>query len=109
MKGIHIEREIVELTIVISNRTVGIAIKGDDVVDKIPNLSIVGMEDMCAIGMDIDSFYLFTIEVSAQMRSLINNETGFSGLLRAIGKCSTVQSCSYNDIVVMGKHVYLQI
>ena len=62
--GVHIERQIIELALIVSYWRVGIAVKLYNRVHEIPHFLIGGMEDVCAILMHINAFDLLTIDVA---------------------------------------------
>ena len=50
------------------------------------------MENMGTIFMYIDTFYGFTIHITAKMWTFVYNETSFASLFCLIYKCCTKQS-----------------
>ena len=60
----------VQLPVIIGNRTVGKTIEGGKPGDIIPDLLIIGMENMCTVFMHVDSLHLLCIYISLNMRTL---------------------------------------
>jgi hypothetical protein len=46
-----------------------VPVKGYNFIHEVPDSFVIGVEDMGAIFMDVDSFNLLAEEISAQMRS----------------------------------------
>ena len=88
-KGIHIERHIVDFIANASNWRIRVAIKFDERVYKIPNVLIVGMENVCAIFVDVNAFDVFCVDVACDVRTLVDDEHFLALLLGAVGnRCS---------------------
>jgi hypothetical protein len=49
-----------------------VPVKGYDSIHEVPDSFAICMEDMRAIFMDMDSFYLLAIEISSHMGAFIN-------------------------------------
>ena len=64
IEGVHIERQVVELALVVGYRRVGVSVELHDGVDEVPYLFVGGMEDMCTILMHVDALYILTIDVA---------------------------------------------
>ena len=86
----------------IGNRAVGVTVEGHKRVDKIPDIFIRGMEDVCAVFMDVDA-----LDVSAQMRTLVNNKAALTGLLRLVCKCCSEETGADYQIIVMGHFIII--
>jgi hypothetical protein len=71
---------------IIGNGAVGIAIKWNYTIYKIPNLFIVCMEDMSAIFMNVYAFYVITIYITAQVGAFIYHKTFLSLLISFVRK-----------------------
>lgn len=77
IKGIHIERKIKQLSLIVGNGTIRISIKFYNGIDKIPNLFVGCMEYMGTIFMDIDTFNIITVYVSTQLWTFVYYQTFF--------------------------------
>ena len=78
VKGVHIERQVVERTLVVGYRTVGIAIEGRKTRNVIPNLFVVGVKDMGSVNMDVDILDLLGVDVSGDMRTSLDHQHFFA-------------------------------
>lgn len=82
----YVERKIVQLAVIVGYRAIGVTVEGHKGIDKIPDLFVGSMVDVCAVFMDVDTFRLITIDNSAQMRTLVNNKAAFASRLCLVRK-----------------------
>ena len=100
IEGVHVEGQIVYFAVIVGYRAVGVAVEGDKCIDKIPHFFIGSMEDMRTVLVYIDTFRLLTINISAELRTFVNNETGLTCLVGFVGKgCSEQTRANYEIIV----------
>ena len=92
---------------IIGNRAVCKTVELRKLCNIIPDLLIIGMENMCTILMNIDSLNLLCVHVSCNIRAFVNHENRFARLLRLMSKDSTVKTGSYDKKEASGdmKHV----
>ena len=100
IEGIHIKRKAVQLTMIIGNRAVCKTVELRKLCNIIPDLLIIGMENMCTILMNIDSLNLLCVHVSCNIRAFVDHENRFARLLRLMSKDSTVKTGAYDKIIV---------
>lgn len=75
VERIHVERQVVQPSVgSLRHRRVGVTVKWHYRVDEIPHLAVGRVEDMCAILMHVNSLYLLAIEISPNMRTLVDNQ-----------------------------------
>ena len=89
VEGVHVERQVVEPTFVIRNRTVGVTVERDNAIHEVPDFFVRSMEDMSTIFVYIDAFNVFAIYITAQMRALVYDEAFLARLLGKKGKRGT--------------------
>jgi hypothetical protein len=65
------------------------------------------MENMSTILMDINALDVLTIDVSAQMIALVDDQATLTLTVRHTGKSSTIDTCSDNQIVILFIHYSL--
>lgn len=74
---------------VISYWAVGVPVERHNAVHEVPDLFVVGMEDVCTILMNVYAFHIFAIDVSTQMGAFVYYKTflslasGLTGVSRA--------------------------
>ena len=66
----------------------------------IPYVLIRCMENMCSVLMHMDSFHIFTINISRYMIPLVDYETGLSFFSKLICHNRAVQSCADDQIII---------
>ena len=94
-EGVHIERHVVHLALVVRNRAVCIAVEFHEAVHKVPDFPVTGMEDMGAVAVYIDALDIFAVDVSACMFSLLKNEAGLSGFFCVVRENSGEKSAAH--------------
>ena len=90
-----------ELAFIIGHRRVGVAVELNDGIDEIPHLLIGSMEDMRPIFMHIDALNILTIDISAQMWSLIYYQTSFALLMSQMGECGSKEAGTNDEIIIL--------
>ena len=85
---------------VIGNWTIGIAVKWNYTIHKVPYLFVISMEDVCSILMNIDTFHFFAIDVSTQLRAFVYHKAFLSLLLGLMSKCGTKEARAYYKVIV---------
>ena len=101
VERVHVERQGVQFALVVGHGGVREAIKLGKLCNIIPNLFIIGMEDMSTILMNIDPFNILSINISRNIRSLVNNKHLFTMCLSFMSKYSTIQARSHYQIIVL--------
>ena len=107
MESVHVERQVVELTFVVGNGTVGIAVEGHYLVHVVPYLAVGGVEDMCAVFMHIDACDLLAIDVAAEMRTLVDDQASLALAVCLSGKHCSEQPGAHYQIIVFFHNVNL--
>ena len=108
IERIHVEGQVILFAFVMGNRRIGIAIEGDDGINEIPHSLIVGVEDVGAILMDMDALDILAIDISTQMRTLVDDQTALTLLFGQMGERATIQASSNYQIIVR-LHSFLSI
>ena len=101
IERVHVERQVIQLSLVVCHGGIGIAIEWHDGVHEIPHLFVGGMEYVGTVFMHVYSLDTFAIYVSSQMASLVYHQATFAFLCRQMGKCGSEQSRSYDQIIIM--------
>jgi hypothetical protein len=53
---------------------------------KLPNPIIIRVKDMRAINVNIDAFHLFSVTITAQVGTLVNDKNTFTGIQHGSSK-----------------------
>lgn len=70
------------MTFVICDWGVDKAVEIRKAVHKVPHGSVVGMEDMRAVNMNVDTLHIIRIYIAGNMRPLIYHQHRLSGIHR---------------------------
>lgn len=84
---------------IISYRAICISVERNDGIDEIPGLLVVRMEDVSPILMDVDTFHLLTVYISAKMRPLLNDQAAFTISFGEMSECRAEETGSDNQII----------
>ena len=101
VEGVHVERQVVALTFIFGHGAVGVAVEGDEGIDKVPHLLVGGVEDMRPILVNIDAVALLAIDIAAELRPLVDNQAAFAGAGGHVGKDSAEKPAAHNEIIVV--------
>ena len=96
VEGVHVKGQGIELALIVGNRGIGKAVKFGELVYIIPDLFVVGVENMGAVNVDIDIFHGFGVYISGDVIPFVNDQNGFPGGLSLLGKYCAVQTCTYH-------------
>ena len=100
IKSIHIEGQRVELALVVGNRRVGKAVELRKLGDIIPDFFVVGMEDMCAVLVDVDTLDVLGVDIARNVGALINHQHALAVCLCLMRKDSAVQAGADYQIII---------
>ena len=109
VKCIHVEWQIVKFSLVVGNGTVCVAVEFHDGIHEVPHQLVAGMEDVRSVLVDIDAFDVFAIDVSAQLRTFVYDETFPTRLTGAVSECRPEKARTYNEIVVFFHSHYFSL
>tara|TARA_Y100000780_G_scaffold232562_1_gene266300 strand:- start:7659 stop:7925 length:267 start_codon:yes stop_codon:yes gene_type:complete len=85
-ESIHIERQIVELSFVVSDGGIDEVIEACELVDVVPDFFGVCMEDVSAILVNVDALNLFTMDIATEMGAFVDDKTAFSAFVGFVGE-----------------------
>ena len=94
-EGVHVERHVVHLALVICNRAVCVAVEFHKAVHKVPDFLVAGVEDMGAVTVYVDALDIFTVDVSTCMFPLLKNQAGLSGFFCVIRENSGEKTAAH--------------
>ena len=101
IKGIHVEGQRIELALVIGHGGVGEPVEGGELVDVVPDLGVVGVEDVSAVDVDVDALHLFGVDVAGDVGALVDDQNLLAGVSGGAGAHSTVQAGADDQIIIM--------
>ena len=91
---------------VIGYRAVGVAVEGNERVDKIPHGFVVGVEDVRTVLVHVDAFDVLARDVAAEVRTFVNDKARLTGLLGSVGKGRSEETRTNYEVVVMHKSLF---
>ena len=100
IKGIHVEGQRIQFTLIVGNRRVHKAVELGKPGDIVPDLFVVGVEDVRTILMDVDTLDVLGINVARNVGALIHDQHGFSVDLGLMGEDGTVQTGADYQIII---------
>ena len=99
-EGVHIERQVEELAVVVGKRRVDKRRDIGQAVHEVPYLAVMGMEDVRPVGMDFDAADVLAINVATEVRTPLYDETTVSVARSLIGEGGSCEAGAYNEEVV---------
>ena len=100
IKGIHVEGQRIQLTLIVGNGRVCKAVELGKPGDIVPDLFVVGVEDVRTILMDVDTLDVLGINVARNVGALIHDQHGFAVGLGLMGEDGTVQTGADYQIII---------
>ena len=86
---VHVERQVVEMALIVRDRRVDEIVELDELVDIRPDILIARVKDMRAVLVDIDALPLFTVDIAPHMVAAFQHQYRLSCPLRLMSKNST--------------------
>ena len=101
---VHVERQIVEPSLVVGHRRVGISVEGHDTVHEVPHPFVGRMENVCAILVHMDSLHILTVDVAAQVGPLVDHQATLAVPSGEVGKGGAKEAGAHDQVVVRVRH-----
>ena len=110
IEGVHIEGKAVQLSVVIGNRRIGEPVELSEPCDIVPDLLVIGMEDMGAIDMDVDALHFLCIHIARDVGPLVDHQHLFSGIGSFPGEHSAIQTGTDHQMIVFHhQHLFISV
>ena len=100
IERIHIERQGIELTVVISHRRIRETVKSGKPLHILPHIGQIRMENMSPVLVHLDPFDGLRIHISPDMGTLVNHQTFFARIRQFPGAHSPEKPGAYYQIIV---------
>ena len=97
---IHIERQVVEMPLIVRHRRIHEIVELDEPVDVLPDIPVARMEDMCPILMDMDAIPFLTVHIAARMRAPLHDQHRLSRRPRLMREHSPEKPAANDQILV---------
>ena len=105
-ESVHVERQVVEMALIVCDRRVDKIIEHNELVDIRPDILIARVEDMRAVLVDVDALPLFTVDIAPHMIAAFQHQHRLPRPLRLTGKDSSKQTAADNQVIVHEKIPY---
>ena len=96
VEGVHIEGQIVDFPVIISDWGIDILVEFRKLVDVIPNGLVVSMENVGAKFMDLNARDFFRIDIARHVVALLNNQDALAFFGNFVGKGSAKEAGTYH-------------
>ena len=106
IKGVHVERQRIQLAVVVRHRRVREAVEGRELLHVVPDLRVVRVEDVCAILMHMDALHVLRIDITGDVRPPIDHQHRLPRLPRLMRKHRAVQAGTHYQIIIF-RHITL--
>ena len=90
VEGVHIEGQRVEFALIVRNRRVGKTVELCKLRDVIPNIFIIGMENVGTVLVHVDALDVLGVNIARNVRALVYNENAFAMSLGFVGEDCTI-------------------
>lgn len=104
VERVHVERQVVEPSLVVGHGRVGVSVEGHDAVDKVPHTLVGGVKDVGAILVDVDALHILAIDVAAEVRSLVDDKATGAPFMGEVGEGGTEEAGAHDEVVVRIRH-----
>lgn len=109
LESIHIERQIIVLTLIVGYRIELKVVERNKTIHKLPYFLYLRMENMWAITMYADSVEIFTVDVSTYMVATVYYKTTPTGIGHKPCKSGTIEAGTDNQIVVFPRYGFIVV
>ena len=100
VEGVHVERQVVQLPVVVRHGTIGEPVELHNGIDELPHLFVGGMEDVRAIFVHVDALCVLAEQVAAELPTLVNHQAPFAAPHSEISERRAIQPRANDEIVV---------
>ena len=100
IKGIHVEGQRIQLTLIVGNGRVRKAVELGKPGDIVPDLFVVGVEDVRTVFVDMDALNALGVDIARNVGALIHDQHGFAVGLGLMGEDGTVQTGADYQIII---------
>ena len=97
---IHVERQVVEMALIIRHRRIDEVVECDELIDIRPDILIARVEDVCAVLVDVDAIFFLAVDIAAHMIPALQHQHRLARLLRLMRKDRAKQAAANNQIIV---------
>ena len=100
IEGVHVEWERVELAVKIGNRGIGESVESGEFLHVIPDFSVVGVEDVGAVLVDVDFLYVFGVDITGYIWAAVDDQDFLAGGSGFVSEDCTVKTGADYEIII---------
>ena len=97
---IHVERQVVEMALIIRDRRIDEVVECDELIDIRPDVFIARMEDVCTVLVNVDAIFFLAVDIAPHMIPALQHQHRFARLLRLMRKDRAKQAAANNQIII---------
>ena len=97
---IHVERQVVEMALIIRHRRIDEVVERDELVDIRPDVFIARVEDVRAVLVDVDAILFLAVDIAPHMIPALQHQHRLARLLRLMRKDRAKQAAANNQIII---------
>ena len=101
-EGVHVERHVVHLALVIGYGRVDIVVELGEVVHIVPHVAHGGVEDVRAVHVHVDAVDVLGVDVAGHMIATVDDQAGLAGAARLVGKDRAGDAGANNEVILLG-------
>ena len=87
--------------VTIGHRGIGVAVEGGEAVRPVPGPAVVGVENVRAVGMHMDAFHGFGVNISGDVGPFFDHQHPLATVRRLPGKHRPVQARADDQIIIL--------
>ena len=99
---VHVERQVVEVVLVVDDGAVRVAVEVRKAAHIVPDFLVVGMEDVRAVLVHVDSALLVSVDVPRDVSAPLDHEALLPAGCQQVRERRVEQPRAHEKIVVMG-------
>ena len=99
---VHVEGHVVDLALVVGDGAVHVVVELGELVDVAPNVLHRGVEDMCAVTMNVDALDLFGVNIAGDVVAPVDDQALLADLLSFMSENGAGKTSTNNQVIVLG-------
>ena len=101
VEGVHVKGHVVDLAVVVGDGRVGIPVEHRKLIDIVPHLLVVGVEDVGTIAVDVDALNALGVDIAGNVVPLVHHQAALAGPGGLMGKDCAVQAGANDQIIIL--------
>ena len=97
---VHVERQVIEMALIIRHRRIDEVVKRDELIDIRPDVFIARVEDVRAVLVDVDAILFLAVDIAAHMIPALQHQHRLARLLRLMRKDRAKQAAANDQIII---------